>query len=489
MEKKPTVIHFLGTHTVIFFAMTLIGMCALFMFTLYQAELDTARGEVARESRHASQHIMMYDNGTVYIDSNFNPNVEGCRVAVVTGDGGVISGILPIHQRLAVTSQPPDKDQNPAGREKSGGLSAGKKRTGSGFRIIKENGNEYYVFDSKIDFAHSESGSIEKLYGNPLVGNYYVRAVLSENDHRSVYHEIQIMFFTFVIIMILIAVIGRIWLYRKVAYPMKKMCENVSRVSYDPDYSERIDRKVMFYETEVMKNAYNSLMDRNETLRHLQEEFNENVSHELRTPVAVIRSESDLIRDLYQDKVPEEVTDAANVIHKETERINAMISELMYLAKMDRENFALKKESMELSDIAESVCEDIEEEMPGRHTFKYRWDPAEAEIDVDLIMIAVRNLIMNAVKYSPDGSEIELYSGIKGDSAILCVRDHGIGISKENLDRIFDPYYQVKSERNSEGFGLGLALTMKIAKKHGGTVLVDSVEGEGSTFTLMVPIK
>ena len=104
-------------------------------------------------------------------------------------------------------------------------------------------------------------------------------------------------------------------------------------------------------------------------------------------------------------------------------------------------------------------------------------------------MVAVRNLIINAVKYSPEGSIIDLFSGTIDGMAFLKVSDKGEGIAEEDLDRIFEPYYQVKSERNSDGFGLGLALTMKIAEKHGGTVTVDSEQGKGSTFTLMLPVK
>lgn len=530
---------FLGTSMVLFFAFTVLGMSALFMYLVNYAERDSAKNDVSREARQAGRSVVVYDDGTVGIDENYYVESEGCVVVVMSGDGKVLSGDLPFDRDLDdlpkpeesnegpdALKSPADPGKNPDGSEITDeSQKAGKKRRESGrhrtpasekdgrFYIVKEDGETYYVYDWKVRAVHHEDGSNENLKGTLKEGGYFVRAFLSKKNHKTVYQRIELLFHVLLFILILIAVIGGRWLYRKTAQPIMRMCNNMEKVITDVDYSERIKNKAFFYETDVMKAAYNKLMDRNEKLKRLQDEFNENVSHELRTPVAVIRSESELIRDLYADKVPDDVVESAAVIHKQTERINAMISELMYMAKMDREDFALKKDVMELSDIAESVCEDIEEVTLKGRSFVYHWEPSEAEIDVDLIVIAVRNLIMNAVKYSPEGSTIDLYSGTEevpsaGDDssagsaaaesggyaaehrfAYLKVTDHGIGISQDEQNRIFDPYYQVKSERNSDGFGLGLSLTMKIAVKHGGTVRVESEPGKGSTFTLVLPVK
>ncbi len=103
-------------------------------------------------------------------------------------------------------------------------------------------------------------------------------------------------------------------------------------------------------------------------------------------------------------------------------------------------------------------------------------------------MIAVQNLLTNALKYSPAGSVIEVATGTTQEMVFVSVRDYGEGIREEDMEHIFKRFYKADKSRNSEGFGLGLPLTMKIAQKHGGTVTVDSVLGEGSAFMLLLPV-
>ncbi|MBR2547098.1 MAG: HAMP domain-containing histidine kinase [Eubacterium sp.] len=510
--KKPTIVRYLGTRTVIYFAIMLIGMCVLFSYTISRAQLDAAKQTVSIESRRASRHIVKLDDGTLAVDQEMLDDLEFCDIAVITSAGEIVSGDIPEELEKELSEAPADE----------------------GFRSVRADGKVYYICDHRAMHFHREHGEHSRGSGGKADGEhssgsggkaddiggagteksdqnqtgndpgapeddpgemdrqlkgYYIRAVLCKDDFKTVYHNIQLFFYSFVALLVIVFVIAGVWLYRRAARPVREMCDDVQKLVEDPDYSGRVENTSLFYETEVMTNAYNKLMDRNEKLISQQEEFNENVSHELKTPIAVIRSEVELLQDLYGKELPEEARESLSVMHKQSDRINAMITELRYMAKMDRENFALNKEEIALSDIAESVCDDIEDVTLGGRKFAYHWDQDDAAVDVALVMVAVRNLIINAVKYSPEGSIIDLFSGTIDGMAFLKVSDKGEGIAEEDLDRIFEPYYQVKSERNSDGFGLGLALTMKIAEKHGGTVTVDSEQGKGSTFTLMLPVK
>ena len=102
-------------------------------------------------------------------------------------------------------------------------------------------------------------------------------------------------------------------------------------------------------------------------------------------------------------------------------------------------------------------------------------------------MIAIQNLLTNAVRYGDPGSLIEVGTGKRGDQVYVSVKDHGAGINEEDLPHIFKRFYKADKSRTSQGFGLGLPLTMKIAQKHGGTITVESRQGAGSTFTLLLP--
>lgn len=481
--NKPTIMSFIGIRTLIYLAIVLIGMCVIFTYTVDRARHDAARHAVSSNARRASRHIMKPDDGTVAVEEDILEELDESTIAVIDSKGKLISGELPA-ELGDVASEKPVHDH---------------------FQEIKRNGKEFFIYDHEARRLHhdhvkpSEKGKNEdnKPEGgaswggarDPELKEYYVRAVLCEEDFDTIYNRIQMFFYSFIILLVIAALFGGIWLYRKTTVPIREMCDDVKKLAEDPDYEGHIDNVSLFYETDVMTDAYNKLVDRNKRLINQQEEFNENVSHELRTPVAVIRSEVELLQDMYDDSLSEEAENALEVIRNQSDRINAMITELKYMAKMDRENFALRKETIDLSDIAESVCEDLEDVTLRGCRFIYHWEHSGADVDVALIMVAVRNLILNAVKFSPEGSAIELYSGTDGDMAYLKVTDHGIGISEESLERVFEPYYQEKTERNSDGFGLGLALTKKIVEKHNGTVTVESEIGKGSSFTIMLPIQ
>ena len=102
----------------------------------------------------------------------------------------------------------------------------------------------------------------------------------------------------------------------------------------------------------------------------------------------------------------------------------------------------------------------------------------------NLIMIAVRNILSNAVKYSGDGSQIRIRCGTVDGRPYCSAADQGIGIRKENMDQIFNAFYRAEESRSSEGMGLGLSLAKRIMEIHGGEIRAESVPGEGSTFTL-----
>ncbi len=484
--NKPTIMRFLGTRAVIYFAIMLIGMCAFFAYTISRAQNDAVRQTVYIEAKRAERHIVRQEDGKPAVAQSIQDDLEYCKVAVVSKDGEIVSGTLPEGVNAAAKDLPKHKH----------------------YQSVKLDGKTYVISDRRImRFSRDQAGSDQNRGGSdkdaesaraakdkdprgrePELRGCFVRAVLCKDDFKSIYTSIQVFFYGFVVLLVLISVLDGIWLYRKAARPVREMCDDVKKIAEDPDHTVRVKSDPYFYETEVMKDASNRLMDRNEMLISQQEEFNENVSHELKTPVAVIRSEVELLEDLHGGDLSDEAKEALAVIHKQSDRINAIIAELRYMAKMDRENFALNKEKMELSDIAESVCDDIEEVTLRGRKFVYHWEPAEARIDIALVMVAVRNLITNAVKYSREGSVIDLYTGTEGGMAFFRVADIGAGIPEADLSRVFEPYYQVESSRNDEGSGLGLTLTMKIAEKHGGTVTAESAPGEGAAFTLFLPI-
>lgn len=249
--------------------------------------------------------------------------------------------------------------------------------------------------------------------------------------------------------------------------------------------SRRMEYAGRFYELDVLAQANNRMLDRLEETFRQQEQFTSDVAHELRTPIAVMAAQCQYVREKSVRK--EEVWEAFEVIERQSSKVNEIISRLLELSRLDYDRRQIQKEDVDLPEIVQSVCEDLQ--LKSGDSLQFQFFLADAHIigDINLIAIAVQNLLTNAVKYCPAESMIEVETGIRDHDAFVKVKDYGPGICEEDMGHIFKRFYKADKSRNSEGFGLGLPLTMKIAQKHGGTVLAESREGEGCTFTLLLP--
>ena len=249
--------------------------------------------------------------------------------------------------------------------------------------------------------------------------------------------------------------------------------------------SSRMEYDGRFYELAVLTQANNRMLDRLEETFHQQEQFTSDVAHELRTPVAVMTAQCQYAHGKKVSQ--EEYREAFEVIERQSLKIGEIISRLLELSRLDYDRRQIEKEDVDLPELVESVCEDLQQKYEDSLQLRLQLAPVHAVGDISLVMIAIQNLITNAVRYSKAATPIEVETGIRGEMAFVSVKDYGAGISEEDLPHIFKRFYKADKSRNSRGYGLGLPLTMKIAQKHGGTVLAESKQGEGSTFTLVLP--
>ena len=155
---------------------------------------------------------------------------------------------------------------------------------------------------------------------------------------------------------------------------------------------------------------------------------------------------------------------------------------------MDNENAVIAVEDVDLLDVVESVCDDVEYICKKNLKFTYDLKPTMVKANMNHIVIVVNNLMSNAVKYSNDGGNIHVSCGVKNDSYFISVRDEGRGMDKSTKEKIFESFYRGEPDRSAEGFGLGLSQVMQIARYYGGIVDVDSEPGKGSLFTFKIPV-
>lgn len=226
-----------------------------------------------------------------------------------------------------------------------------------------------------------------------------------------------------------------------------------------------------------------------ERVSKVKSEFVAIVSHEFRTPLTGIQGFSEMMRD--EDLTLPEMKEYAGDINKDARRLNRLVNEMLDLSRMESGRIQLSLESIDLNAIVSDVAALMQPTAP-KHSFTLRLDKSLTGLmaDRDKITQVVTNLANNAVKYAPDGGEIVLMTRAEGNLAHLMVIDNGIGMPKDLLEHVFEPYSRVEHgpARVISGTGLGLPIARQIVKLHGGRIWADSVEGKGSTFHCLIPI-
>jgi len=227
-------------------------------------------------------------------------------------------------------------------------------------------------------------------------------------------------------------------------------------------------------------------------LNQVRQDFVANISHELRTPVAVIRALTDSLLDgAVEDS--ERARRFLKDLDIETMRLSQLIEDLLALSRLEAKDAALQIEEFNLGELIHE-CLESKGKLAEEYGIQLAVGPGGEEMTMKgerrLLRTALNNLIDNAIKYNHHEGRVTVGFMEKDDVVAIEVTDTGTGIPREELPRIFERFFRVDKARSREtgGTGLGLSIVKHIAELHGGGVSVDSVEGEGSTFTVVIPI-
>lgn len=228
-------------------------------------------------------------------------------------------------------------------------------------------------------------------------------------------------------------------------------------------------------------------------LENMRSEFVANVSHEIKTPITAIKASVETILENVEKK--EELKSLLKIISRHSDRLAAIVDDILSLAKLESGKDADEGIFKEISigDIIKTAVELCGKKAAEKNLIieKEYEEELKASINSSLIEQALINLIDNAVKYSFEKNKVEIKAFSKDGEICISVKDYGCGIPKEHLSRIFERFYRVDKARSRKlgGTGLGLAIVKHIANIHGGKVEVESVVGEGSRFTIIIPKK
>lgn len=219
-------------------------------------------------------------------------------------------------------------------------------------------------------------------------------------------------------------------------------------------------------------------------------EFVANVSHELRTPLTTMRSYLEALAEgAWQE--PELAPNFLSITQTETERMIRLVNDLLKLSKMDSDATDLNKEIIQFNQFFNRIIDRFEMSRKQNVQFVRNFpdDTYFVEMDADKMTQVVDNIISNALKYSPEGGTIRFEWEAQEELLLICISDQGMGIPKENLDRIFDRFFRVDRARSRAmgGTGLGLAISKEMVQAHGGTIWAESEYGRGTTIYFTLP--
>jgi len=214
-------------------------------------------------------------------------------------------------------------------------------------------------------------------------------------------------------------------------------------------------------------------------------------AHELRTPLTNIRLYVENAVD-HSDNVPKGVANSLNVINDESRRLERTVSEILSVSEMEAGSFSLRTDDVRLGDLLTQLQADYEPPAQEKN-ISLRFDlPPKLPVilaDRDKITLALHNLLGNAIKYTPENGHVTVSATVENGQIIFDFTDTGIGISQDDLPKVFETFYRAADARvtNITGSGLGLAITREIVTLHGGMISVESELNKGSTFTLTLP--
>ena len=249
-----------------------------------------------------------------------------------------------------------------------------------------------------------------------------------------------------------------------------------------PDYTE----------TQLLSEAYNRMRGRMKALDDSRQEFVSNVSHELKTPITSMKVLADSL--LAQENVPAELyKEFMTDIAEEIDRENKIINDLLSLVKMDKKSSDVNIQETNINDLLDLIIKRLTPiaSKADIDLVLENFKPVTAQVDETKLTLAISNLVENAIKYNTENGWVHVSVNADHKYFYVQVEDSGIGISEEAQEHIFERFYRVDKSHSREigGTGLGLAITRSAVLMHRGAIKVYSKEGEGTTFTVRIPLQ
>lgn len=355
-------------------------------------------------------------------------------------------------------------------------------------KIVRSNWNYISQLEVTRDYRWYVYEMPKEIEGHGII---WVRGISPASViEKNIETIIKIFLIIFPFLLMISGIVGY-FITKKAFRPIEQIRETAEKINVGNDLTERINMSDKYGKDEIytLANTFDTMFDRLQSSFDREEQFTSDVSHELRTPISIISFQSEY--GLKYLDVNDEAKETFENILDESRKMSNLVSQLLTLARMDKGSQKLYFESINLAEISEVACESQREKAKSRNITINNSIKEDIFIKGDEAMLirVFINLIGNAVTYGKENGNIYITAFNEKDKIICKVSDDGIGIAKENIDRIWDRFYQVDYSRSGDNSGLGLALVKWIIKAHKGEIRVESELGKGTTFIFELPDK
>ncbi|MCL2618845.1 MAG: HAMP domain-containing histidine kinase [Defluviitaleaceae bacterium] len=315
--------------------------------------------------------------------------------------------------------------------------------------------------------------------------------IVSSIDEILAYgEEMQERFVLFVLLIVVILTVLVLVISKLVINPLNNFVRVVERAG-EGHFDEKIHIRGRD-EYSKLGRAFNHMVSKLALSENSREEFVSNVSHELKTPLSSIKVLTESI--LLMENVPTEMyTEFLKDINSEVDRMNNIINDLLTLVKLDQHELPLNMKPTDINRMTEDTLRRLAPLAAQKdiELFYENIRPVTISADEMKLSLALSNIVENGIKYTPEEGSITVTVDCDHQHLFISVSDTGIGISEEDHPKVFTRFFRADKTRNREtgGTGLGLAISHQTVLLHGGSIRLDSKEGEGSTFLVRIPLR
>lgn len=436
---------------------------------------DTLKGQEMEEG----DQFIEYDAGWLEIDDDFALYDEGISTALLDSNGNLLYGrsLIGFPNNLTFSFTKPE--------------------------LLKINGEKYYVFEMPLN--------------NPE--GLWLRGYISHNEEINVLQNVVKTSIWLLPLLALLALFGGYLITRRSFKPIAEIAKSAEEIGLSGDLSKRLDIGYGNDEIHQLANTFNGMFDKLERNFEAEKQFTSDVSHELRTPIAVVMAQSEYGLEIAESE--EEYKESFEVINRQSRLMSEMVNQLLFFSRIELGTQKIKLEIADISELVEQITAEQSMLMTNGITIESEIEAGvKKEIDISLFTRMLNNLINNSYKYGKPNGHIRVkltslkvlaenisqaeknaansvketasklnFKESKNFTHVLSIKDDGIGIPEENLDKIWNRFFQVDSSRNRDidtdsGIGLGLSMVKEIAKILGFNITVESTEGHGTEFKI-----